>query len=300
MAGYLFVHFIGEEKDGEQIYFSISKDGLHWKDLNQGKPILYSDLGDKGVRDPFIVKEPTTGKYFLIATDLCIGKRKGGWESACKNGSRDLIVWESDNLIDWGKAKSCRVGIPEAGCVWAPEAVYDKKEEAFFVFWASFVKEEGEAEGKHRIYSAYTKDFREFTSLQKYIEKENAIIDTTIIFDNGKYYRFSKDESNKHIIAECGDELAGQDFILIENSKLNELLGVEGPECFRLPDGKWCLVVDQYGTGKGYLPIVIEDLETAEVRVLEEKDYSFGSTKKRHGGIIAISDEEYDALQDKF
>ena len=33
MAGYLFVHFTGEDKDGEQIYFSLSRDGLHWEDL---------------------------------------------------------------------------------------------------------------------------------------------------------------------------------------------------------------------------------------------------------------------------
>ena len=50
MSGYIFVHFTGEQKDGEQIYFSISRDGLHWKDLNDGKPILYSETGMKGVR----------------------------------------------------------------------------------------------------------------------------------------------------------------------------------------------------------------------------------------------------------
>ncbi len=34
MAAYLFAHFIGEQKDGEQIYFAVSQDGRHWKDLN--------------------------------------------------------------------------------------------------------------------------------------------------------------------------------------------------------------------------------------------------------------------------
>ena len=58
MSGYIFVHFTGEQKDGEQIYFSISRDGLHWKDLNDGKPILYSETGMKGVRDPFVVRDP--------------------------------------------------------------------------------------------------------------------------------------------------------------------------------------------------------------------------------------------------
>ncbi|WFR61119.1 hypothetical protein P9222_21835 [Paenibacillus amylolyticus] len=46
--GYLFVHFIGEQADGEQVYFSYSEDGLHWKDLNGGLPVLFSDLGERG------------------------------------------------------------------------------------------------------------------------------------------------------------------------------------------------------------------------------------------------------------
>lgn len=41
-TGYLFVHFTGEEKLGEQIYFALSRDGLHWMDLNEGKPVLVS------------------------------------------------------------------------------------------------------------------------------------------------------------------------------------------------------------------------------------------------------------------
>lgn len=34
MEGYLFGHFIGEgDENGEQIYFAVSEDGLHFKDL---------------------------------------------------------------------------------------------------------------------------------------------------------------------------------------------------------------------------------------------------------------------------
>ena len=81
MAGYLFVHFTGEQKDGEQIYFSVSRDGLHWTDLNNGKPVLYSHIGECGVRDPFPVKNPMNGRYYLIATDLRIEKGEG-WQAA--------------------------------------------------------------------------------------------------------------------------------------------------------------------------------------------------------------------------
>lgn len=133
MAGYLFVHFIGEEKDGEQIYFSLSKDGLHWHDLNGGKPVLYSGIGTRGVRDPFPVRNPLDGKIYLIATDLRIEAGEG-WEAAQERGSRSLIVWESGDLIHWSKARSCEVGIPGAGCVWAPEAVFDEERMRFSSF----------------------------------------------------------------------------------------------------------------------------------------------------------------------
>ena len=63
MAGYLFAHFVGEEKDGEQVYFALSRDGLHWQDLNGGKPVLFSRTGTCGVRDPFPVRNPLSGKH---------------------------------------------------------------------------------------------------------------------------------------------------------------------------------------------------------------------------------------------
>ena len=46
-TGYLFAHFTGEQKDGEQIYFSLSRDLLHWEDLNGGrkKPVLSDCYG---------------------------------------------------------------------------------------------------------------------------------------------------------------------------------------------------------------------------------------------------------------
>ena len=143
MAAYLFVHFTGEEKNGEQIYFSVSQDGLHWKDLNDGNPVLFSQIGTCGVRDPFLVRHPQTGTVYLIATDLCIWNGKG-WKDAQEKGSRSIIVWTSEDLVHWTKGQSREIGIPEAGCVWAPEAVFDREKGEFLVFFASKVS------GKHK------------------------------------------------------------------------------------------------------------------------------------------------------
>ncbi len=292
MAAYLFVHFIGEQKDGEQIYFSVSRDGLHWKDLHYGNPVLRSKIGEEGARDPFLVKDPEKEKYYLLATDLRIEAGKG-WQAAQFEGSRDLLVWESEDLLTWSEARSVTVGVEGAGCVWAPEAVYDEQKKSFFVFWASMV------DGKQKIYSSYTKDFKEFSAPQIYIERENHIIDTTIIRAQGVYYRFSKDETTKRIHLESSNELEGE-YTGISSPVLDGLEGVEGPECYELPDGRYCLIVDRFAEGKGYLPLVTGDLSSGEFRILSDEEYDFDKYKKRHGGVAEISDQEYYHLAHQF
>ena len=74
---YLLVHFTGQSARGEQIYFSVSEDGLHWNDLNNSEPVLVSTIGDKGVRDPSIIRSPDGKKFYLLATDLRIANGKG-------------------------------------------------------------------------------------------------------------------------------------------------------------------------------------------------------------------------------
>jgi len=46
----------------------------------------------------------------------------------------------------------------DAGCVWAPEAIYDAGAEDYLVFWASTTRRDDFS--KQRIWAAHTKDFR--------------------------------------------------------------------------------------------------------------------------------------------
>lgn len=78
MAGYLFVHFTGEQQYGEQIYFSISRDGLHWKDLNGHRPVLYSDIGEKGARDPFCVRDEKMESFTFLPRIFGSKREKAG------------------------------------------------------------------------------------------------------------------------------------------------------------------------------------------------------------------------------
>ena len=69
---YLFSHF--KEKitpDGEQVYFSVSRDGVNWEKVNGGEPVLTSTLGTCGCRDIEVVRLHTGG-FVVLTTDLCI------------------------------------------------------------------------------------------------------------------------------------------------------------------------------------------------------------------------------------
>lgn len=297
MAAYLFAHFTTEKHGGEQVYFSVSRGGLHWQDLHGGQPVLRSGIGTMGVRDPFIVRHPLTGMYHLMATDLCIITCKDGWYGAKHTGSRDITVWDSPDLVHWSPPRTVTVAPENAGCAWALEAVWNQEKQAFFVFFAPYTEENGETAdtGKLRIYASYTKDFLTFTPSFRYFEHEHSVIDTTIVWMDGIYYRFSKDEATKCIRVDKGDTLMA-DFIPVQCPVLDAMMGLEGPECYQLPDGRWCLICDQFAARKGYLLIIIDDLRTMQPVLLREDEYDFGRTLKRHGGVIRIEDNDYQRL----
>lgn len=292
IAGYLFVTFTGESEDGEQIYLALSRDGFYWHDLNGGKPVLRSGIGEKGVRDPFLLRSQDGDRYYVIATDLRIASGKS-WEDAQLHGSHSIIVWESEDLLCWSEARSCELAIDGAGCVWAPEAVYSLEKKAYMVFWSSF------SGGKFRIYRAYTKDFWTFEDKALYMEQTYDVIDMTIIRDADKYYRFYKNEKSKYICVDCGNDLEGS-FIPVECPSLRKRKGVEGPALFPIKDGRFCLFVDQFAVNGGYIPLICESLSEGVFRSVQKGQYDMGILPKRHGSILPLYDKEYRAIEEKY
>lgn len=162
------------------------------------------------------------------------------------------------------------------------------------MFWASCVKRPGDPKAKQRIYASRTADFRRFSEPRIYIERENDVIDTTIVEENGVFYRFSKDETNKNIRLDRGSDLSGA-FEEIPSASLNGIPGVEGPAAFALPDGQgWCVLVDRFAERLGYLPLVCRDLESGVFSVA--KDYDMGRGTKRHGSVLELTEAEYERL----
>lgn len=301
---YFFAYFAGEGySDGEQIYFASSQDGLNWDDLNNNEPVLTSTLGEEGVRDPFIIRSPEGDKFYLIATDLKI-YGNGDWNAAQNSGSQSLMVWESTDLVNWSNQRMVEVSADiGAGCTWAPEATYDPLTGEYVVYWASRTPS---VDNKQRVYYAKTRDFYTFTEPQLYIEKDQSSIDTTMIENDGTYYRYTKNEGDstnelgaltKTIFIEKSDSVLG-DFTQIPSDSLNssDNQWVEGPTIFKLnsddaAEDTWCLLVDDFG-GIGYYPLLTTDLESGEFTAPEEGTFKMPS-RARHGTPLRVTAEEY-------
>ncbi len=296
-AGYLFATFKGEQSPmTEQIYFALSKDGRNWEALNQGNPVLVSDLGEKGVRDPYLIRSYDNTKFYLIATDLSIHLNHN-WGRAVRAGSHCLLIWESPDLVNWSEPRLVEVAPEDAGCTWAPEAIYDEVNGDYLVFWASTTERDDFK--KHRIWAARTKDFKTFGEPFIYIEKPNTVIDTTIIRDSDTYYRFTKDEKNKAITMETAPALAGP-WSDVEGFSLAHMRGYEGPECYRVETASadkpatWCLILDNYAKGRGYQPYITDDLASGNFEPGEGFSFPFHF---RHGSVLPLTASEFQRLQ---
>lgn len=299
-AGYLFAYFKGESfEDGEQVYFALSKgnDALAWRELNGGRPVLTSTLGEKGVRDPYLVRSPLGNMFYLIATDLKI-HGNGDWNHAVSAGSRSIMVWGSEDLIHWSHQSMVEVAPAEAGCTWAPEVYYDQDEDVYNVFWASMLKGETpnqDSQGYHRMMFAKTKDFITFSKPYVYMDYGYSVIDTTMIADRGSIYRISK---GHNVMQEAGVSFNDPNFTLI-NSNVEQAFMVqgEGPIVFKSnTEEKWYLFVDEYGL-RGYIPLETTDLSSG-VWTLPAQ-YALPKCP-RHGSVIPVTISEYKRLLEQY
>ncbi|MFI7293411.1 glycoside hydrolase family 43 protein [Streptomyces sp. NPDC050121] len=296
--GYLMVHFTGEGATNQQMYLSHSTDGLHWNDLNGGGMVLRSTVGTKGVRDPAFVRSPDGSKYWIIATDLCWGCGSTV-DGSINNGSRNIVVWESTDLVTWSQPWLLNVAgaIPDGRNAWAPEAIWDPESNDYVLYWATNVPFNGAT--KHRIFAAHTSDFRTITTPQLYIDRPGTqeIIDTQIIelpsgVGNYRYVRASGDGQIT---------LEGSNSILGTWTRLGDLSGigltgsmVEGPMWMKFNGtNKWALYLDQYATKGGYMPVTTTDPSNpASYQQLASTSYNMGGTKKRHGWIMNLTAAE--------
>lgn len=303
MQAYLFVHFREKETpDGEQVYFGLSRDGFHWEPVNGGNPVLWSGMGEKGVRDCTIIRCHSDGKYRIFATDLSLAynfekKYHSHWPTVARNGSKCLSMWESADLVHWSAQRLLPLGDEQFGCLWAPDVFYDPAPEDYVLHWSSSHSSNGF--GDMGIWFSRTKDFQTFTPPKRLYQKEDAgVIDSAIYVENGKYFMFLKSDRNpeRNILLQA-DRSEGP-YTRIEafdRSMLAVEQGMyEGATACRMEDGRWCLFLDYYGVpgdGQGYVPFLANSLESGEF-IRADRDFAFPYGYK-HGTVIPITEEEY-------
>ncbi|MNC04675.1 hypothetical protein D3C75_521200 [compost metagenome] len=222
-----------------------------------------------------------------------------------REGSKSLSIWESEDLVNWSEQQLIELGNEDFGCLWAPDVVYDPKEEDYVLHWSS--SHADNQYGDKAIYYSRTKDFKIYTKPELLCRKvDSGIIDSAIYEENGVFYRFLKSEANPAtIILEKGDQLVGGEYTRIlafdqEMAKLRQGF-YEAPTAFRLPNGKWCLMLDYYGVegeGQGYVPFIADTLESGQfVRSDESFSFPYGF---KHGTVLPITKEEYARIKAAF
>ncbi len=328
-TAYLYAHFKEHPGQvGEQdVFFGISKNGLDWTALNNNEAVLKSEVGDKKVRDPYIIRSADGDKFYLIATDQNIYQYGGvDWDKLSTQGSQALTIWESTDLVNWTDHR--RVVVADsvnAGCAWAPEAIYDEGTGEYLVYWSSKVADDNYA--RQYNFVSKTRDFYTFTEPEVYNDL-GSNIDTSIHKEGNKYYKLIKLEEgdNTHVILQSaedhplayGEEVnevvigdksyknLGANYTQIDNSAdgcLESFRGpYEGATMFKFNDrDEWCVMVDEYGgQTRGYIPFISDDLDKPNnVKALSNNDYIMQDGGK-HGVILPITQEEYDALTAKW
>lgn len=325
MGGYLWAFF---NADGgyEKIFFGYSKDGLIWQKLNKdadgtSKPILANDApgSDKGVRDPHIIRSNDGTKYWILGTDLHAeggGEGGSGWDQ--ENASKNIVVWESEDLINWSEPKLVYSGFDNAGCVWAPEAIYDEANDEYVVYWSIRDKSlVGTDKNALRVYVCRTKDFTSFTTPKVWLsEDENSgegvnIIDSTIVYDGEYYYRFST--SDWYTIVDRSRTLDTEDVFDVTvdrnhstpNGSWERIVTRsgyadagfdrrEGFTVYQLPDGRWCAM----GDNGGYAAFVTDDLSSGKFTRTSSAAFIDGAF--RHGTVMRLTKDEEKRLLEAY
>lgn len=305
--GYLLVHF-RQEPGGEQIHFSLSEPGtaLRWRPLGGGRPVLRSTVGTRGVRDPVLTRDDD-GRFHVLATDLRIEDGGDGWDEWVRTGSRNLVLWDSDDLVHWEGPRLVEVAPPSAGMAWAPEVTVDPDTGDRIVFWSSrLYDQDGDPDHRAPSYSrtlfSRTRDFVAFSPAEVLVDEGVDVIDTAILHEGGRVHRIGKhedrSEQSRKVHHQVGSSLFSDDYETLAVRIAADLYeSVEAPILFRKPDGSgWYLFLDQYSqTPQGYFAMETDDLTSGRWTRVPAEQFELAPGTK-HGGILALDRTEWERL----
>ena len=292
-TGYVAAYFRSDSDEKVYQAHTTENDFFTFVPSNDGEPTIVSTTDDKGLRDPFILRSVNGDKYYMVATDLCIGC-SGDWGAAQQWGSLKIHVYESTDLVNWTPTSDepgITVNQPLAGMTWAPEVYWDDDLEAYVVFFASRMYHDADhtqTDWHAQMFYVITRDFKHFTyPPAEWQNTGHSRIDSTIMKIDDYYYRFTKNEAGdpadglergKDIFLERSSVLTAptyqsdptanpdETWELMDTAMTTPLTGHhgEGPEIIKLntddpnntpDDDGYVFLVDNYSAG-GYVPFL--------------------------------------------
>jgi len=284
-GGWLFAGSKEGGKDG--VYFAISKDGYHWKIVNDGRPMVRQSQRGELMRDPFVQRAPD-GSFRMVWT----------WST----GMPAVIGYStSDNLVFWTEQRQLPVtaAIPAARNAWFPAMYYEWDKKDWLILWSSTVPAAGKTGGTpdDRIYATTTKEFKHFTPAKLFFDPGYAVTGATlvpVVETAGQYYLLFKDERpaplGGRILAAKG---LGIDGPWGDISAPVTEAGSEGPAAIPVAGG-YLVYYDHYGDSQHYGAQFSTDLQhwsDATSKITFPADL-------RHGSLLHIETSEYNLLLD--
>ena len=302
---YLFAYFTGDTVDGQKIRFATSSDGKNFRTLNNGNYTVTQKTGTQCARDPYLFYSEKENCYYLLATDYDYSHNNWGDKQSTMTvwKSNDLITWSNETHID---AKNIP-GVSFENNLWAPQALWDDAEQKYMVYYSTDVK------GSKAVVYSYTSDLFDVTKYsvpQKIGNFAFSNIDADITKVGDEYVLFIKNEdgNSKKIYAAVSSTPNSFSNPVLLNSKNKSF---EGPQLYKTSTG-YTLAFDEFGnSGNVWLHEFTNDQFASFVANVKTNPSSIDISSyysktvnqstdgfaARHGSIISITDEQYNALQ---
>lgn len=324
MAGYVMVY----HKDADHgLHMAYSWDGYTWTALNDDRPIMAGDTiaVQKGIRDPYIFRNPKDGAFLVAMTDLHVfGQRDGvrttEWERDGKlydwGNNRGLVLLRSKDLIHWHRTNldfsslTCPtaevdgerkpVSWKDVGCVWAPEMTFDEeRQQVMMHFTTRFFR------GRNHIRYVYMNDdFSAMTSEPSLLFSAprdesgaftKSMIDSDIIKIGDTYHLFTTEHG--HPRHSTSPHLTGP--YVIDPTFNDSLSAVhEAPMVWKLiGQHRWILMQDRYSMQ----PHNFYFCETEDFRTFHPLGYfddghsplhRTNFSEQKHGAVVQVTKKE--------
>ena len=312
--GYLYCYMSDK---GEWTAYALSRDGYHYQDINEGKPIF--DVKEHariegGTRDAYITRTFDGKGYLMVTTDMCVAKSHI-WDNYGLDflKSKDLMTWTSitvdfrkgmQNFCDAATAKSPYKDWSTINRVWAPQIFWDPNyvwengdKGGYMVYYSMLNRPE---ENYDRMYYSYVdKSFSKITTPKLLFDWGYATIDCDINYlkSDGLYHMLIKKEgghpgiftATSKFLTHGWGEPVEHDFVSFEGKKK-----CEGSSAFQLiGDDTWRVAYIQYSDHPKHYRICKAD---KYLRNFSDPVDIEGVTGPQHGSFMRVTKKEYNKL----